>query len=270
MVSAGSPTARRGARAPARPELPRRPEPARRDRPRLGRRRRGRRAWRSEVGGGAERAAGAARRAPARCRDRPAARAAARRGRGGPASVEVVWGDAMKVDLAALDPAPTAVVSNLPYSVATPLILRTIEELPSVATWTVMVQREIADRLRAAPGQPHLRLAERARPARLRGRAWCAPSTARSSIRRRGSTRRCCASSAAAPRRRRPLRPWSAPPSPTGASRWPARWSTPRRAAGRGRWRRSRRSGLPRRGAGARGVAVAERLRPARRRRWPR
>jgi 16S rRNA (adenine1518-N6/adenine1519-N6)-dimethyltransferase len=67
-------------------------------------------------------------------------------------NVSLHWGDAMKLDLAALDPAPTAVVSNLPYSVATPLILRTIEELPSVGRWTVMVQREIADRLRAAPG----------------------------------------------------------------------------------------------------------------------
>lgn len=62
------------------------------------------------------------------------------------------WGDAMKVDLGALDPAPTAVVANLPYAVATPLILRTIEQLPGVRRWTVMVQREIADRLRAAPG----------------------------------------------------------------------------------------------------------------------
>ena len=43
-------------------------------------------------------------------------------------------------------------VANLPYSVATPLILRTIELLPSLRRWTVMVQREIADRLRAAPG----------------------------------------------------------------------------------------------------------------------
>lgn len=67
-------------------------------------------------------------------------------------NVDLHWGDAMKLDLAALDPAPTAVVSNLPYAVATPLILRTIEELPSVQRWTVMVQREIADRLRAAPG----------------------------------------------------------------------------------------------------------------------
>jgi 16S rRNA (adenine1518-N6/adenine1519-N6)-dimethyltransferase len=67
-------------------------------------------------------------------------------------NVDLHWGDAMKVDLAALDPAPTAMVANLPYSVATPLILRTIEQLPSLRRWTVMVQREIADRLRAAPG----------------------------------------------------------------------------------------------------------------------
>jgi 16S rRNA (adenine1518-N6/adenine1519-N6)-dimethyltransferase len=67
-------------------------------------------------------------------------------------NVTLHWGDAMEVDLAGLEPVPTAVVSNLPYAVATPLILRTIEELPSLRRWTVMVQREIADRLRAAPG----------------------------------------------------------------------------------------------------------------------
>jgi 16S rRNA (adenine1518-N6/adenine1519-N6)-dimethyltransferase len=66
--------------------------------------------------------------------------------------VELHWADAMRLELAALDPAPTAMVANLPYSVATPVILRTIEELPSIAAWTVMVQREIADRLRAEPG----------------------------------------------------------------------------------------------------------------------
>jgi 16S rRNA (adenine1518-N6/adenine1519-N6)-dimethyltransferase len=67
-------------------------------------------------------------------------------------NVSLHWGDAMKVDLTTLEPAPTAMVANLPYSVATPLLLRTIELLPSLASWTVMVQREIADRLRAAPG----------------------------------------------------------------------------------------------------------------------
>jgi 16S rRNA (adenine1518-N6/adenine1519-N6)-dimethyltransferase len=67
-------------------------------------------------------------------------------------NVELHFADAMRLDLSALRPAPTAMVSNLPYSVATPLILRTIAELPGVDRWTVMVQREIADRLRAAPG----------------------------------------------------------------------------------------------------------------------
>ncbi len=66
--------------------------------------------------------------------------------------VTLHWGDAMKVDFTGFDPVPTAVVSNLPYAVATPLILRTIEQLPTVRQWTVMVQREIADRLRAGPG----------------------------------------------------------------------------------------------------------------------
>jgi 16S rRNA (adenine1518-N6/adenine1519-N6)-dimethyltransferase len=67
-------------------------------------------------------------------------------------NVELHFADAMRIDLAGLDPAPTAVVANLPYSIATPLLLRTISELDSVAEWTVMVQREIAERLRAAPG----------------------------------------------------------------------------------------------------------------------
>jgi 16S rRNA (adenine1518-N6/adenine1519-N6)-dimethyltransferase len=67
-------------------------------------------------------------------------------------NVSLHWGDAMKLDLGLFEPAPTAMVANLPYSVATPLILRTIERLPSLSSWTVMVQREIADRLRAGPG----------------------------------------------------------------------------------------------------------------------
>jgi 16S rRNA (adenine1518-N6/adenine1519-N6)-dimethyltransferase len=67
-------------------------------------------------------------------------------------NVTLHWGDAVKVDFAAFDPAPGAMVANLPYSVATPVLLKTIEELPSLETWTVMVQLEIAERLRAAPG----------------------------------------------------------------------------------------------------------------------
>ena len=60
--------------------------------------------------------------------------------------------DALDLDLRSLDPAPTAVVANLPYSIAATVILRTIEELPSVVTWVVMVQREVGERLAASVG----------------------------------------------------------------------------------------------------------------------
>ncbi len=61
-------------------------------------------------------------------------------------------GDAVQLDYRALDPAPTHVVANLPYSVAATVILKTIDELPSVERWVVMVQREVGERLAAAPG----------------------------------------------------------------------------------------------------------------------
>jgi 16S rRNA (adenine1518-N6/adenine1519-N6)-dimethyltransferase len=59
--------------------------------------------------------------------------------------------DAVKLDLAALDPAPTKVVANLPYGVAASVILRTISDLPGVTTWVAMVQREVGERLAARP-----------------------------------------------------------------------------------------------------------------------
>lgn len=67
-------------------------------------------------------------------------------------NVELVWADALRVDLRALRPPPVKVVSNLPYAIATPMILKTIDELPSVESWTLLVAREIAERLRASPG----------------------------------------------------------------------------------------------------------------------
>jgi 16S rRNA (adenine1518-N6/adenine1519-N6)-dimethyltransferase len=59
--------------------------------------------------------------------------------------------DAMTMDLAALVPAPTKVVANLPYGIAAGAILRTVEELPDVTRWVAMVQREVGERLAAAP-----------------------------------------------------------------------------------------------------------------------
>jgi 16S rRNA (adenine1518-N6/adenine1519-N6)-dimethyltransferase len=67
------------------------------------------------------------------------------------AHVELVFGDALRLDLAALEPRPTKLVANLPYSIATPLVVESLDGLPSVGHWCVMVQREVADRFFAAP-----------------------------------------------------------------------------------------------------------------------
>jgi 16S rRNA (adenine1518-N6/adenine1519-N6)-dimethyltransferase len=67
-------------------------------------------------------------------------------------NVCLVWGDALRLDLGRLDPPPTKLVANLPYNVATPIVVESLEGLPSVERWTVMVQREVADRFFAVPG----------------------------------------------------------------------------------------------------------------------
>ena len=64
----------------------------------------------------------------------------------------LIEGDALKVDLAALDPAPAKLVSNLPYQVAATIILKVFEDVPSFTRAVVMVQAEVADRIAAKPG----------------------------------------------------------------------------------------------------------------------
>jgi len=70
----------------------------------------------------------------------------------GRGNVELHFGDALQLDLAGLEPTPTKLVSNLPYNIATPLVVESLDSLPSVGRWTVMVQREVADRFFAKPG----------------------------------------------------------------------------------------------------------------------
>ena len=68
-----------------------------------------------------------------------------------PANVDLVFGDALRLPLGDVDPRPGKLVSNLPYNVATPLVVESLDGLPSVRLWCVMVQREVADRFFAAP-----------------------------------------------------------------------------------------------------------------------
>jgi 16S rRNA (adenine1518-N6/adenine1519-N6)-dimethyltransferase len=66
-------------------------------------------------------------------------------------NVELHFGDALRLDLASLDPRPSKLVSNLPYNVATPLVVESLDGLPALELWCVMVQREVADRFFAEP-----------------------------------------------------------------------------------------------------------------------
>lgn len=71
----------------------------------------------------------------------------------GLADVEIVWGDALTLDYDRLLRGRAArVVANLPYQIATPLVLRLLAEVDVVSELLVMVQREVGERLVAAPG----------------------------------------------------------------------------------------------------------------------
>jgi 16S rRNA (adenine1518-N6/adenine1519-N6)-dimethyltransferase len=66
-------------------------------------------------------------------------------------NIELHWGDALALDLGALEPPPNKLVSNLPYNIATPIVVESLDRLPAVGGWCVMVQREVADRFFASP-----------------------------------------------------------------------------------------------------------------------
>ncbi|MER7415448.1 16S rRNA (adenine(1518)-N(6)/adenine(1519)-N(6))-dimethyltransferase RsmA [Micromonospora peucetia] len=69
------------------------------------------------------------------------------------ARLTVHHADALRIRAAELaDPPPTALVANLPYNVAVPVVLNLLAELPSLRHGLVMVQKEVADRLVAGPG----------------------------------------------------------------------------------------------------------------------
>ncbi|MEX0873527.1 MAG: 16S rRNA (adenine(1518)-N(6)/adenine(1519)-N(6))-dimethyltransferase RsmA [Actinomycetota bacterium] len=65
---------------------------------------------------------------------------------GGASNVEVTTGDAMRIDLSALMNERARLIANLPYNVATPLMLRVLDEVPQIAGGLVMVQKEIGER----------------------------------------------------------------------------------------------------------------------------
>jgi 16S rRNA (adenine1518-N6/adenine1519-N6)-dimethyltransferase len=70
---------------------------------------------------------------------------------GGAANVEIHYGDALVLDLRLVARGARKLVANLPYNVATPIVVESLDGLPAIDRWCVMVQREVADRFFARP-----------------------------------------------------------------------------------------------------------------------
>jgi 16S rRNA (adenine1518-N6/adenine1519-N6)-dimethyltransferase len=68
-----------------------------------------------------------------------------------PGRLTVIEGDALATDCAKLGAAPRRIVANLPYNIATPLLIKWMQQSAAFASLTVMVQKEVADRLIAKP-----------------------------------------------------------------------------------------------------------------------
>ena len=89
-------------------------------------------------------------------------------------NVALVWGDALRARRRRARAAPGKLVANLPYNIATPLVVETLEHAASLTRWCVMVQREVADRFFASRGRrrtapcPSSSSSPRARPASTR------------------------------------------------------------------------------------------------------
>jgi len=64
-----------------------------------------------------------------------------------PKRLRIVEADALEVDVRSLAPSPRKIVANLPFNVATPLLLQWLRDAPDFAQLTLMFQKEVADRL---------------------------------------------------------------------------------------------------------------------------
>jgi len=69
-----------------------------------------------------------------------------------PGQLQVIEADALQTDLSTLCPKPRRIIANLPYNIATPLLLRWLRQIEQFESLTLMFQKEVADRITAAPG----------------------------------------------------------------------------------------------------------------------
>ncbi|MBT3237375.1 MAG: 16S rRNA (adenine(1518)-N(6)/adenine(1519)-N(6))-dimethyltransferase RsmA [Rhodospirillaceae bacterium] len=69
-----------------------------------------------------------------------------------PGRLKIIEADALETDITNLGPAPLKVVANLPYNVATPLLIGWLKQIESINSLTLMFQKEVAERIAAGPG----------------------------------------------------------------------------------------------------------------------
>ncbi|MCL1785630.1 MAG: 16S rRNA (adenine(1518)-N(6)/adenine(1519)-N(6))-dimethyltransferase RsmA [Alphaproteobacteria bacterium] len=67
--------------------------------------------------------------------------------------LEIIFADALKFDFARLG--KISICSNLPYNVGTELLIRWLHDMENISSMTLMFQREVAERIVAAPGTEH-------------------------------------------------------------------------------------------------------------------
>lgn len=84
--------------------------------------------------------------------DRRAAGAIAELAAACPGRLDLVEGDALALDLADLVPAPRQIIANLPYNIASPLLVGWLKQASSWERLTLMFQQEVAERICAPPG----------------------------------------------------------------------------------------------------------------------
>ena len=66
--------------------------------------------------------------------------------------LEIINGDALKIDFSKLGNAPRHIISNLPYNISVPLLTDWLMEINNFNSLTLMFQKEVADRITATPG----------------------------------------------------------------------------------------------------------------------
>lgn len=71
---------------------------------------------------------------------------------GEPPNVELIVADALRIDLSAALREPARLIANLPYNIATPLLMQLLDDVPEVTGGLVMIQRELGERWTAGPG----------------------------------------------------------------------------------------------------------------------